>query len=130
MLALLIRRQACHSNRSRHTLHKFFPSLASLFETARRCVQRTREVGNVQTGGSATLGQGVSRPWHSPGLPQIAIRIRVSVAPANEVLAHMRSAASAPREPTKRPDHSLQAAIMRVSKLSSARDNAAMAQAN
>ncbi len=60
MLALLIGRHACHSNRSRHTLHKFFSSLAGLFETARRCVQRTREVGNVQAGGSATLGQGRS----------------------------------------------------------------------
>src|SRR5260221_1284706 len=54
----------------------------------------------------------------------------LSVAPANDVLAHMRSAASAPRDPTKRPDHSLQALIKRVSKLSLKRDSAAMAEAN
>ena len=53
-----------------------------------------------------------------------------SVAPANEVLAHIRSAASTPRDPMNRPDQSTQAAIKRVSKLSWARDNAAMAAAN
>ncbi len=53
-----------------------------------------------------------------------------SVAPAKAVLAHIRSAASAPKEPTNRPDQASQAAINRLSRLSSARDRAAMAQFN
>ena len=57
-LALLIRRHACHSNRSRHNLHKVFLSLTSLFEAARRRMQRARKVGDVHAGGRAAIGHG------------------------------------------------------------------------
>src|SRR5277367_5409415 len=58
LLALLISTAACHTYRSRHSLEKIFLSLASLFEAARRCMQRARKVGDVQSGGGAASGHG------------------------------------------------------------------------
>ncbi len=49
------------------------------------------------------------------------------VAPASAVLAHIRSAASAPRAPTNRPAQSLQASISRISRLTFLRDRDVMA---